>query len=107
MQLYAVNFIPLLSSLYMFWAAHTHHHQEYNCIYSHWYNHTLKYKNYIKSIGMSFAIYPRFQTPFLSTATSDRILCNQCLITSTRPHLRGQHGNYERVKNFPIMECIT
>ena len=23
MQLYAVNFIPLLSSLYMFWAAHT------------------------------------------------------------------------------------
>ena len=24
MQLYAVNFIPLLSSLYMFWAPHTH-----------------------------------------------------------------------------------
>jgi hypothetical protein len=29
MQLYAVNFIPPLSSLYMFRAAHAHH-QEYN-----------------------------------------------------------------------------
>ena len=29
MQLYAVNFIPLLNSLYMFRAAHAHH-QEYN-----------------------------------------------------------------------------
>ena len=48
MQLYAVNFIPLLSSLYMFRATHTPilrgthvHPQEYNCIYSHWYNHRL------------------------------------------------------------------
>ena len=40
MQLYAVNFIPLLNSLYMFRAAHAHH-QEYNCIYSHWYNNRL------------------------------------------------------------------
>ena len=43
MQLYAVNFIPLLSSLYMFWAAHTPiiRSKKFNCIYSHWYNHRL------------------------------------------------------------------
>jgi len=40
MQLYAVNFIPLLSSLYMFRAAHTPiiRSIKFNCIYSHWYN---------------------------------------------------------------------
>ena len=41
MQLYAVvNFIPLLSSLYMFRAAHTPiiRSTKLNCIYSHWYN---------------------------------------------------------------------
>ena len=39
MQLYAVNFIPLLSSLYMFRAAHTPiiRSTMFNCIYSHWY----------------------------------------------------------------------
>jgi hypothetical protein len=43
MQLYAVNFIPLLSSLYMFRAAHTPiiRSTKFNCIYSHWYNHRL------------------------------------------------------------------
>ena len=43
MQLYAVNFIPLLSSLYMFRAAHTPiiWSAKFNCIYSHWYNHRL------------------------------------------------------------------
>ena len=37
MQLYAVNFIPLLSSLYMFRAAHTPiiRSTKFNCIYSH------------------------------------------------------------------------
>ena len=39
MQLYAVNFIPLLSSLYMFRAPHTPiiRSTMFNCIYSHWY----------------------------------------------------------------------
>ena len=39
MQLYAVKFIPLLSSLYMFRAAHTSiiRSTMFNCIYSHWY----------------------------------------------------------------------
>ena len=39
MQLYAVNFIPLLGSLYMFRAAHTPiiRSTMFNCIYSHWY----------------------------------------------------------------------
>ena len=39
MQLYAVNFIPLLSSLYMFRALHTPiiRSKMFNCIYSHWY----------------------------------------------------------------------
>jgi len=39
MQLYAVNFIPLLSSLYMFRAPHTPiiRSTMLNCIYSHWY----------------------------------------------------------------------
>ena len=37
MQLYAVNFIPLLSSLYMFQAPHTPIRSTFNCIYSHWY----------------------------------------------------------------------
>ena len=43
MQLYAVNFIPLLSSLYMFRAEHTSilMSTKFNCIYSHWYNHRL------------------------------------------------------------------
>jgi hypothetical protein len=43
MQLYAVNFIPLLSSLHMFRAAHTPiiRSTKFNCIYSHWYNHRL------------------------------------------------------------------
>ena len=43
MHLYAVNFIPLLSSLYMFRAAHTPiiRSTKFNCIYSHWYNHRL------------------------------------------------------------------
>ena len=43
MQLYAVNFIPLLSSLYMFLAAHTPiiRSTKLNCIYSHWHNHRL------------------------------------------------------------------
>ena len=43
MQLYAVNFIHLLSSLYMFRAAHTPiiRSTKFNCIYSHWYNHRL------------------------------------------------------------------
>ena len=43
MQLYAVNFIPLLSSLYMFRAAHTPiiRSTKINCSYSHWYNHRL------------------------------------------------------------------
>ena len=43
MQLYAVNFIPLLSSLYMFRAAHTLiiRSTKFNFIYSHWYNHRL------------------------------------------------------------------
>ena len=42
-QLYVVNFIPLLSSLYMFRAAHTPiiRSTKFNCIYSHWYNHRL------------------------------------------------------------------
>ena len=43
MQLYAVNFIPLLNSLYMFREGTHAHHQEYNCIYSHWYHHSLAY----------------------------------------------------------------
>ena len=39
MELYAVNFIPLLSSLYMFRAPHTPiiRSTMFNCIYSHWY----------------------------------------------------------------------
>jgi len=39
MKLYAVNFILLLSSLYMFRAAHTPiiRNTMFNCIYSHWY----------------------------------------------------------------------
>ena len=39
MQLYAVNFIPLLGSLYMFRVFHTPIIRStiYNCIYSHWY----------------------------------------------------------------------
>ena len=39
MQLYAVNFIPLLSSLCMFRAPHTPiiRSTMFNCIYSHWY----------------------------------------------------------------------
>ena len=39
MQLYAVNFIPLLSSLYMFRAAHMPiiRSTVFNCIYSYWY----------------------------------------------------------------------
>ena len=43
MPLYTVNFIPLLSSLYMFRAAHTPiiRSTKFNCIYSHWYNHRL------------------------------------------------------------------
>ena len=43
MQLYAVNFIPLLSSLCMFRAAHTPtiRSTKFNCIYSHWNNHRL------------------------------------------------------------------
>jgi len=47
MQLYAVNFIPLLRSLYMFRAAHTSiiRSTKFNCIYSHWYNHRLAYAN--------------------------------------------------------------
>ena len=38
MQLYAVNFIPLLSSLYMFRAAHTPiiRSTKFSCIYIHW-----------------------------------------------------------------------
>ena len=43
MQLYAVNFIPLLSSLYMFRVAHTPiiRSTKFNCIYSHCYSHRL------------------------------------------------------------------
>ena len=39
MQLYAVNFIPLLGSLYMFWVFYTPIIRStiFNCIYSHWY----------------------------------------------------------------------
>ena len=39
MQLYAVNFIPLLGSLYMFRVFYTPIIRStiYNCIYSHWY----------------------------------------------------------------------
>ena len=39
MQLYAVNFIPLLGSLYMFRVFYTPTIRStiYNCIYSHWY----------------------------------------------------------------------
>ena len=38
MQLYAVNFIPLLGSLYMFRVFYTPIMSTiYNCIYSHWY----------------------------------------------------------------------
>ena len=39
MQLYAVNFIPLISSLYTFQAPHTPiiRSTTFNCIYSHWY----------------------------------------------------------------------
>jgi len=46
MQLYAVNFISLLSSLYMFQAVHAPiiRSTKFNSIYSHWYNHTVKYK---------------------------------------------------------------
>ena len=40
MQLYAVKFIPLLSSLYMFRAAHTPIIRS-TTIYSHWYNRRL------------------------------------------------------------------
>jgi len=38
MQLYAVNFIPLLSSLYMFRVFYTPINRStiFNCIYSHW-----------------------------------------------------------------------
>jgi len=39
MKLYAVNFIPLLGSLYMFRAFYTPIIRStiFNCIYSHWY----------------------------------------------------------------------
>jgi len=39
MQLYAVNFIPLLVSLYMFRVFYTPFIKStiFNCIYSHWY----------------------------------------------------------------------
>ena len=39
MQLYAVNFIPLLGPLYMFWVFYTPIIRStiFNCIYSHWY----------------------------------------------------------------------
>ena len=39
MQLYAVNFIPLLGSLYMFRVFYTPIIRStiFNCIYSHWY----------------------------------------------------------------------
>jgi len=40
MQLYAVNFIPLLGSLYMFRVFYTpiiRSSTIFNCIYSHWY----------------------------------------------------------------------
>jgi len=39
MQLYAVNFIPLLASLYMFRVFNTPiiRSKIFNCIYSHWY----------------------------------------------------------------------
>ena len=39
MQLYAVNFIPLLGSLYMFRVFYTPiiRNTIFNCIYSHWY----------------------------------------------------------------------
>ena len=39
MQLYAVNFIPLLVSLYMFQVPYTPIIRStiFNCIYSHWY----------------------------------------------------------------------
>ena len=42
MQLYAVNFISLHSSLYTFRAAHTPiiRSTKFNCIYSHWYTGT-------------------------------------------------------------------
>ena len=43
MQLYALNFIPLLSSPYVFRAAQTPiiRSTKFNCIYSEWYNHRL------------------------------------------------------------------
>jgi len=43
MQLYAVKFIPLLDSLYMFRAFYTPIIRStiFNCIYSHWYNEEL------------------------------------------------------------------
>jgi len=39
MQLYAINFIPLLDSLYMFRVFYTPIIRStiFNCIYSHWY----------------------------------------------------------------------
>ena len=39
MQLYGVDFIPLLGSLYMFWVFYTPIIRStiFNCIYGHWY----------------------------------------------------------------------
>ena len=48
MQLYAVNFIPLLGSLYMFRAPHSPiiRSTMFNCIYSNWYKPYCKVQNY-------------------------------------------------------------
>ena len=53
MQLYAVNFIPLLSALYMFRVFYTPIIRStiFNCIYSHWYKPLYRLSYIAASVG--------------------------------------------------------
>ena len=63
MQLYAVNFVPLLGPLYMFWVFYTPIIRStiYNCIYSHWYK-------------------PKYRPSYLFPAWPAGLLMDECWI---------------------------
>ena len=81
-QLYAVNFISLLSSLYMFRAAHTPiiRSTKFNCIDSHWYNHRLAYAVTATSSQWCQALSQCLAS--LGTSSSNNLRQPTCVVAS-------------------------
>jgi len=75
MQRYAVNFIPLLSSLYMFQAPHTPiiRSKMFNCIYSHLYKPYCKVQNYKISWYLSTYLVILYLTVWFVPVTADTV----------------------------------